>query len=542
MKNILKVFQILSRKSTLGLLLISIVISLMEVLSVFSVYPIFFYMENTDIIDSVYYQNFIVFITDFLSIGVFESIVLVSIAIVLFTNTMVFFRYLSKSKIKESVVRKNREYVLRLLSDTTILHFSKINSNSIQSFLTIDSERIAQIILSFTNMISAFIVILLMAGYLLFIDLQLFVYLIVIGLLLLIILRKSYAKSKKLGEELSIVNETYTKYISKVITDRVVFMLADRVLITKSFDVDVVRRLHQTKFDIQKYSSYVEFVIKTVTMISILLVMYFFYISNTEISLILFSGVLFVRLIPFISQFGNALQNFKSNLPLVEKLIYLERKLIKSDYIDLNEITLDNISIELKDVKLNNIQINNNTFELKKGNIYGLFGNSGTGKTSLAQSIFGLNYYKSAVIKLNNKYLLSSNKKQTVLRNSIYLSQYNIPSEFSINELFSSFDKKLFTSFLQKFNFLESNNLKFLQRKLSSFSGGEQQKLNFIHAILQEKKVIIFDEPTSSMDDTVLMTIMDTLDAYVIEHNAIIIIISHSQLIKSNIKKAIILK
>ena len=541
MENILKVLQILSKKSALGLLLISIVISLMEVLSVFSVYPIFFYMENTEIIDNIYYQNFIVFITNFLSIGVFESIVSASIATVLFTNTMVFYRYVSKSKIKESVVRKNRQYVLKLLSDTTILHFSKINSNSIQSFLTIDSERIAQIVLSFTNMISAIIVILLMAVYLLSIDLQLFFYLIAIGSLLLIILRKSYAKSKKLGEELSIVNETYTKYISKVITDRVVFMLADQVLITKSFDVDVVRKLHQTKFDIQKYSSYIEFVIKTVTMISILLVMYFFYISNTEISLILFSGVLFVRLIPFISQFGNALQNFKSNLPLVEKLIYLESKLIKSDYIDLNEITLDNISIELKDVKLNNIKITNDTFELKKGNIYGLFGNSGTGKTSLAQSIFGLNYYKNAVIKLNNKYLLSSNKKQKILRNSIYLSQHNIPSEFSINELFSSFDKQLFTSFLQKFNFLESNNSKFLQRKLSSFSGGEQQKLNFIYAILQEKKVIIFDEPTSSMDDGVLMLIMDILDKYVIKHKAIVIIISHSQMIQSRVTKSIIL-
>ena len=541
MQNILKVLQILSKKNALGLLLISIVISFMEVLSVFSVYPIFYYMENTKIIDNIYYQNFVVFITDFLSIGVFESIVLVSIATVLFTNTMVFYRYVSKSKIKESVVRKNRQYVLKLLSDTTILHFSKINSNSIQSFLTIDSERIAQIVLSFTNMISAIIVILLMAVYLLSIDLQLFFYLIAIGSLLLIILRKSYAKSKKLGEELSIVNETYTKYISKVITDRVVFMLADRVLITKSFNVDVVRKLHQIKFDIQKYSSYIEFVIKTVTMISILLVMYFFYISNTEISLILFSGVLFVRLIPFISQFGNALQNFKSNLPLVEKLIYLESKLIKSDYIDLNEITLDNISIELKDVKLNNIKITNDTFELKKGNIYGLFGNSGTGKTSLAQSIFGLNYYKNAVIKLNNKYLLSSNKKQKILRNSVYLSQHNIPSEFSINELFSSFDKQLFTSFLQKFNFLESNNSKFLQRKLSSFSGGEQQKLNFIYAILQEKKVIIFDEPTSSMDDGVLMLIMDILDKYVIKHKAIVIIISHSQMIQSRVTKSIIL-
>jgi ABC-type dipeptide/oligopeptide/nickel transport system ATPase subunit len=540
--KLIKVVSIISTKSTVSLLSISIVISLMEVLSVFSIYPIFFYMENSNIIDNIYYRSLVLNFKDVFSIGIFESIILISITVVFFTNTMVFFRYLSKSKIKETVVKKNRKYVLNLLSETTIMHFSKINSNSIQSYLTIESERIAQIVLSFTNMISALIVIILISGYLLFIDLQLFFYLLVIVGLLLIMLRKSYVESKKLGEELSVINEKYIKYIYKVISDRVIFMLADKDLIKKSFDVDVVRKLHQTKYDIQKYGSYIEFVIKTVTMISIMLVMYFFYITNTEISLILFTGLLFVRLIPFISQFGNALQNFKSNLPLVEKLIYLENKLIKSSYVDLNEIELKNISIELKDIELINIKKKQNTFFLESGNIYGLFGNSGSGKTSLAQSILGLNYYKNASIKLNNKYILSNTNKQSILRNSSYLSQHNIPNEFTINELFSGFDFDLFSHYLEKFNFLESNQPQFLDRKLSTFSGGEQQKLNFIYTILQEKRVIIFDEPTSSMDDTVLMTIMDTLDAYVAEHNAIIIIISHSQLIKANIEKAIILQ
>jgi len=539
--KLMKVVSIISTKSTLSLLSISIVISLMEVLSVFSIYPIFFYMENSNIIDNIYYKSLVLNFKDLFSIGIFESIILISIAVVFFTNMMVFFRYLSKSKIKETVVKKNRKYVLNLLSETTIMHFSKINSNSIQSYLTIDSERIAQIVLSFTNMISALIVIFLISGYLLFIDLQLFFYLVAIVGLLLIMLRKSYIESKKLGEELSIINEKYIKYIYKVISDRVIFMLADKDLIKKSFDVDVVRKLHQTKYDIQKYGSYIEFVIKTVTMISIMLVMYFFYITNTEISLILFTGLLFVRLIPFISQFGNALQNFKSNLPLVEKLIYLENKLIKSSYVDLNEIELKNISIELKDIELINIKKKQNTFFLENGNIYGLFGNSGSGKTSLAQSILGLNHYKNATIKLNNKYILSNTKKQSILRNSSYLSQHNIPNEFTINELFNGFDFDLFSHYLEKFNFLESNLPQFLDRKLSTFSGGEQQKLNFIYTILQEKRVIIFDEPTSSMDDTVLMTIMDTLEAYVTEKNAIIIIISHSQLIKSNVEKAIIL-
>ena len=542
LKNLKKVIEILTLKSTLGLLMISIVISLMEVLSVFSVYPLFFYIENNGIIENIYYENLINYINEIFSFNLFQSIVFVSAVVVVFTNLMVYFRYISKNQIKERVLKNNRQYVLNLISETTLLNFSKINSNTIQSYLTIESERISQIILSFTNMISALIVIFLIAVYLIYIDLLLFSYLLLIGFFLLIVLRKSYVESKNLGNNLSLINENYIKYIDKVLNDKVIFMLSDRSFIQKSFDVDVVRRLHQNRFDIQKYSSYIEFVIKTVTMISILLMMYFFYVTNTEISLILFSGVLFVRLIPFLSQFGNALQNFKSNLPLVENLEYLEEKLTKSNFVDLNEIKLKNITISLSNLKLKNIKFTKGQIDLKPGNIYGLFGESGSGKTTLAQSILGLNNFQEAKIMLNNNYVLSFKKQLITLRNSAFLSQSNIPNEFYIHELFKGFDIFLVDSLLKRFKLLNSNKVDFFKRKLSSFSGGEQQKLNFIYTILQEKKVIIFDEPTSSMDDSTLNLIMEILENYVIEQRAIIILISHSQIIKDRVSKAIILE
>jgi ABC-type multidrug transport system fused ATPase/permease subunit len=540
--NLIKLIQIISKRSAFGLLVISIIISLMEILSVFSIYPLFFYMENNSVIDNVYYRSLVLTLSEFFKIGLFECIVLTSVFVVIFTNTMVFFRYLSKSKIKERVVKENRQYVLNLVSNTTLHHFSKVNSNSIHSYLSIDSERVAQIVLSFTNMISSLIVILLITLYLIFIDLQLFIYLTFIVILLLTSLKKSFVESKKLGEELSKINEKYIKYIQKVLNDKVLFMLSDSSLIKKSFDVDIVRTLHQNRFDIQKYSSYIEFMIKTVTMISILLVMYFFYNNNTDIALILFSGVLFVRLIPFLSQFGNAMQNFKSNLPIVEKLVYLESKLLKADFIDLNEIDLKSVSLNLNNLQLKNIKVKKDIIELRAGNIYGLFGASGVGKTSLAQAILGLDKYGNFIVKLNDKLVISNSKKQSILRNSIYLSQHNIPSEFSIRELFINFDVNSLSSMLNRFGFLEENKEIFFHRKLSSFSGGEQQKLNFIYTILQAKKIIVFDEPTSSMDDSSLNLIMDILEEYVIDKNAIIILISHSQIIKDRVTKAIILQ
>ena len=85
-------------------------------------------------------------------------------------------------------------------------------------------------------------------------------------------------------------------------------------------DNEVVKKLYQSIPDSKK-SAFVEFVIKISTLSIILLVIYIFYLKKVELSLIL-SGLIFVRLVPFMSQFGNSLQNLKSNLPSLDKLIF----------------------------------------------------------------------------------------------------------------------------------------------------------------------------------------------------------------------------
>ncbi|WP_435189533.1 ATP-binding cassette domain-containing protein [Pseudothioglobus sp. nBUS_23] len=448
---------------------------------------------------------------------------------------MVFLRNLSKSKIKESIVSRNREYVLSLIANTSINNFKKIDANIVQSYLSVEGERVAQIVLSFTNLISALLVILLFSIYLIYLDYFLLVFLGLTSTFLYLMLQNSYKKSKIYGKALSDTNTSYIKYIQNIMTEKVFFMLSKIEAVNKGLSVDVVKKLHLYQFEIQKRMAYIEFVIKTSTMLSILFVVYIFYIQEFELSLILFIGVMFVRLIPFMNQFGNALQNLKSNIPLIDKLMQIESIMKKVKSVNLEDFEINELKVISKFLISSFSEKNSYEVTMVPGNIYGLYGPSGIGKTTLAESMLGLNTFKDSKVLLNNELIVSSIKSQTILKNSLYMSQHIIPNEFTIGELFKDIDSNKINNLFSKLQLDSSNLTELYLRKLSSFSGGEQQRLSFIYALLSEKKIIIFDEPSSAINEDISLIMLDLLRDYVKEYNAIVVIISHDSVLKANI-------
>ena len=84
--------RIIGKKNVLTMVLVSTVISLMEFLSVFSIYPVFYFLENKSQVDNVHYESILDFIKTILSIGTFEAIVLASIFVILVTNLIIYAR------------------------------------------------------------------------------------------------------------------------------------------------------------------------------------------------------------------------------------------------------------------------------------------------------------------------------------------------------------------------------------------------------------------------------------------------------------------
>ena len=141
------------------------------------------------------------------------------------------------------------------------------------------------------------------------------------------------------------------------------------------------------------------------------------------------------------------------------------------------------------------------SFEVKPGEIFGLLGVNGAGKTTTFRMIMGLLDSNSGEITLNGKKInydvtdqigfLTEERslltKMTVKEQAQFYGTLKGMTEENIN--------KRLQELLKRFEIEE-----YLDKKIKELSKGNQQKIQFIMAILNEPKLLILDEPFSGLD------------------------------------------
>jgi len=155
------------------------------------------------------------------------------------------------------------------------------------------------------------------------------------------------------------------------------------------------------------------------------------------------------------------------------------------------------------------------SFELHKGEILGLAGLVGSGRTEIAEAIFGAEHYDGGVIEVNGKKvvisstadgkhngigLLTEDRKETGL-----ILSYDLIRNISITNLNKIKTHKLIdtkkerelTTELAKELDVKTPSMKQLARNLS---GGNQQKVVFAKWLFSDVDILILDEPTRGID------------------------------------------
>jgi heme exporter protein A len=146
---------------------------------------------------------------------------------------------------------------------------------------------------------------------------------------------------------------------------------------------------------------------------------------------------------------------------------------------------------------------NNLSFEFKKNGIFGIAGANGSGKSTLIKIIAGLiSPTRGSIIHTNEGKVIDSEH----LHNYIgFVSPYLILyDEFTAWENLSYFAKIRGVKF-------DEERIKFLFYRFSlqtrkddyvkAYSSGMKQRLKFIFALMHKPVLLIFDEPTSNLDD-----------------------------------------
>lgn len=244
--------------------------------------------------------------------------------------------------------------------------------------------------------------------------------------------------------------------------------------------------------------------------------------------------------IPLLREIGNQRRTkcFFDNLEDKGKPAQVDKK-CKSNPNDEVLIKVKNLT-KLYPTKRGNLRaIDDTSFQCRKGEILGIVGESGCGKTTIARCVVGLEQNNSGTISFLDQPIGAIRKRSKETRRKIQMVFQN--PEATLNP--QKTVEEIITRPLALYNIvpksqrrqravelLKSVNLSelYLTRFPHEISGGEKQRVGIARAFATEPEVIVLDEPISSLDVSVQAGILNLLLDLQAKNNIAYIFIGHN--------------
>lgn len=187
-------------------------------------------------------------------------------------------------------------------------------------------------------------------------------------------------------------------------------------------------------------------------------------------------------------------------------------------------------------------KVHNASFEVKAGEILGISGLMGAGRTELAKTIFG-EYKKSSgeiyvegekaeinspadAIRYGITYLSEDRKKEGLVLQMSVGENMTLPSLNNYQKGLKKINRKAETSDVEKYIKKLSIKTPSQNQLIKNLSGGNQQKVILAKWLMLSPKVLIIDEPTKGIDVGAKKEIYDVLNELKQMGKAIIVISS----------------
>lgn len=185
-------------------------------------------------------------------------------------------------------------------------------------------------------------------------------------------------------------------------------------------------------------------------------------------------------------------------------------------------VKVENISKAFKKVQA----LNDVSFHAEKGELFGIIGPDGAGKTTLFRIMTTLTIPDNGTVLINNRSIFTDYME--IRKNIGYMpGRFALYQDLTVEENLNFFASVFNTTIEENYHLVKgiySHIAPFKNRKAGKLSGGMKQKLALSCALIHKPEVLFLDEPTTGVDPVSRKEFWDML--YDLKNMGITIIVS----------------
>ena len=163
----------------------------------------------------------------------------------------------------------------------------------------------------------------------------------------------------------------------------------------------------------------------------------------------------------------------------------------------MNIVAVDNLVKRYNEV----LALDHFSLHIESGEVFGLLGPNGSGKTMLLRAICGFIHVDTGTVSMNGKSVEFNRKLPdsvgVIIENpGFVLSETGMQNLKYLAGINKDFDSDETERLLKEFGLWEHAD-----EKMKSYSLGMRQKLAIVQALMEHQNLILLDEPTNGLDE-----------------------------------------
>jgi len=195
-------------------------------------------------------------------------------------------------------------------------------------------------------------------------------------------------------------------------------------------------------------------------------------------------------------------------------------------------LKVENLTVDYKEHRI----IENVNVDIEKGRIYSIIGPNGCGKTTFLRAISRNIKPKEGRVLLDNVSIFSLKTKKVARKMAVLFQTNDAMSDVTVRNLveYGRFaHKKWWKGTNEEDNRIVDWAIKktglsdLVQRRINTLSGGERQRAWIAMSIAQKPEILLLDEPTTYLDISHQLEIMELIESLNREEGITIVMVLH---------------